>query len=387
MASLGETPSMSPFDDFIQTLKRFERQLFGLVISSFFFSSVLTIVEYRHFDAGFMALTSLVAGVMGIAAVLSQYVGSLGNVRRKVDDLLLFEPERSASNVSATLVLAVLSLGGFYYFAVNGDRTCLLFASASTFLFFRALASALLTIEQATEQERVWHNMPADERNAWIDRHVERLEREFAADQIERGVTHQFQEMLEESRRRSRESGRSLSEFRRRVREGKRAQWRLRWRHRFDRVHLFSINARRRLAGERLVLTTERLKLAGRDKRMNDRLNERRGELARKAYRNIKDGRSVLTRIEGSGIVIHQPEGFGWQCMLIDRSIDEADARTVVHDVSVLRDEKSGQLPAVAMFVEPGAEVSLQARKLFETEGLRLYWVSSWQEQPPQNAG
>jgi len=118
------------------------------------------------------------------------------------------------------------------------------------------------------------------------------------------------------------------------------------------------------------------LKIAMIEKQVNERLME----LARKAYQKIKDGRSVSTRIEGSEIVIHKPEDFGWQCLVIDRSIDKAKAGNLLRDLAALRIAKTGRFPVVALFFEPGAELSLQARKLLEAEGLRLYWVSSWHQ-------
>ncbi len=158
---------MEDLQRFLSDIKHLERSLFGLILSSFIFSLLAILAQYDKFDVPFKALTELVGGTMGSAAILSAYLGRLRHPADKTSNALNFQPRGNGIIASLSLFVSIAMFYLFYVFARNESEACLFFLAVGMFTFFRTLASAAITMRRAEEQKLAWRQMSEEERRNW----------------------------------------------------------------------------------------------------------------------------------------------------------------------------------------------------------------------------
>jgi hypothetical protein len=174
---------MGDFDDFAQSLQRFERRLVILVTASIAYGAVVGLIQYSTFDVSFQTLTGLVCTIMGIAGVLPRYLASLRNSRQETDFILLYQPEKHHVWVAPNFILSVVALCVYYPLVRAQSFWCVVFAAISSYLFFSALTTSHLIIQTRDRQELLWNVMSVEQRTAWSDRQIERINQELKRDE------------------------------------------------------------------------------------------------------------------------------------------------------------------------------------------------------------
>jgi hypothetical protein len=340
---------MKGFKDFIEAFKQYERQLFSLVLSSFFLSSLLTIIEHQQFSSDFMVLSSIVGGIMGVAGILSSYHGSLRNVRDKLDYLLRFEPQLPRLSLPIAFAVVAMLLGAFYYLAVNGNPFCLMFLAVAQFLFFKALAGSLLGQEILSRQEDTWKAMSPEERATWD-----------ARQEKQRVFLEKLKEMASESEMRV---DQWTADVKRTRKNTKRTLRRI---YIWDRLHNLSLRLRVAIAGNHLLTRWERL-----DQHM---IEEEAQNLIDKYYQDdiesIIAGKVPAIPLENTKHSIYKEHGRVY--VVFDApTITSAEALKIIEELSPLKEISNEKYELIAV-VQPNTQITFEAGKYFSDYGIKI---------------
>src|SRR5215212_6773657 len=102
---------MQELDTLIETTKNLEKRLVTVTLSSWLFSILAAIIQYRNFDVAFNTLVTIFGGILGTAAILSVYLRQIKHPSETVRDLLDFRPVFA----SFSAFLGLLISTGFFY--------------------------------------------------------------------------------------------------------------------------------------------------------------------------------------------------------------------------------------------------------------------------------
>jgi len=157
----------SELREFLNAVKRTEKELLTLVMGSFLFSLLPAIARYK--DVSFSAVVELLGGCMGAAGVLSAFFGSYVHPAEKYE-VLDYRPIFPGLGVAVCISLSALCFYLFYSLSDYSNDLSLLFVAAGTFLFFYMLGRAVVVIERIEFQKAIWAGMTSEMRTRFYDR-------------------------------------------------------------------------------------------------------------------------------------------------------------------------------------------------------------------------
>ena len=248
---------MGEFDQFVGSMKSFERKLFALVASSFVFSTVAALAERGQFGIDFQTLTALVAGIMGVAGVLTQYLRNLMNARLQTDELLRMKPPKSQAATGLGFFIAALSLCGFYYLARNAEQICLLLLSIGIFVFFSSLSKCYLTIQAFEQQAAIWKSMTPAQQDEWRERERQYLLRKFQIEEQQREAGEKVREIIRDAERVHQDVQKTIRQTREQRAAWRREKRQEKWKRFRKKFYEATIRLRRRMAGDKLLTHSE----------------------------------------------------------------------------------------------------------------------------------
>jgi hypothetical protein len=345
----------------IEITRRMETQLVRVILSSWLFSTLAIIIQHRQFDIAFSTLVTIVGGVVGTAAILSVYLRRIQHPAFMVDCILRNRP--FGGTLAFVLMLSSAVCFFFYYsFAKQSNELCVLFFGAGTFLFFYTLADAASRMLVNEQQKILWQSMEAEERRKWRQENdpkiiqLERLQQQLkelkATSSIsEEELDRQAQELADKelARRERRE------QFVRRVRDGT-----------YPFRKLFGLVSKK----EKMDREIEALRKEDRRKiwlNWGDSLHEQN------TARIINSEVKPIT-LEATGLQIYE-FGDRYKYFVVNEDLNQSKAEWYLGALNVLGGQRDalGRFEFIAGIILPNVEVTYEARKILENNGIVLY--------------
>lgn len=352
----------------IDITRRMEKQLVGVILSSWLFSTLAIIIQHRQFDIAFSTLVTIVGGVVGTAAILSVYLRRIQHPAFMTDYILRNRP--FGGTLAFVLMLSSAVCFFFYYsFAKQSSELCVLFFGAGTFLFFYALADAASRMLVNEQQKILWQSMEGEARWKWrqendpeiiqLKREKQQLEELLATASIsQEELEWQAQELADKemARRKRRE------QFVRWVRDG---TYPLR-----KPFGLVSDKEKRNreIQADKIKLDEMREK----DEieiwlNWGDNLHEQN------TARIISSEVKPIT-LEATGLQVYE-FGDRYKYFVVDEDLDQSKAEWYLGALNVLEGQRDvlGRFEFIAGIILPNVEVTYEARKTLENNGIDLH--------------
>jgi hypothetical protein len=151
-------------------VQTFERQVRGLVASSFVFSAVGVVGQVKVFkdDPGFLALSQLVGTLAGAAAVLLTYFRWAQHPVEERSITLNYVPGSHGVHVAVAFVIAAILLLIHYEMARAGWHLSAIPFAAACYAAFYAWTTGALAAATLDRQRELWASMNMDQRINWI---------------------------------------------------------------------------------------------------------------------------------------------------------------------------------------------------------------------------
>jgi hypothetical protein len=362
-----EPESPSQFTRFAQGVKSFEKTIYGLVVSSFIFSGIGSLLhaDPRN-DPGLAAMTTLLGTVAGVAGVLVTFVGWTSHPLDQHPQLIRFRATQYAWRIGLSFLLSIAALYAYFDLFHTTPLASVGAFPIATFFFFRGLVTGFLVARDSDAQQRTWDSMTTDKRAEWAT---------FEAEEKRHDA--EMRARLDEMRRSSEDIKRQIRKVNIHVRDMQRRQLYTKIRRVMEKLHTASMNFRFKLAGGLLLLPSERLKRTVYEWEVEEVRARVEKEIAEEAYLHIKDGTLQALPLETTKIEVYNSHA--WHYFFITESLNESGARELLNSVARFRDPKTGNLRPLMGFVEGAIDVSVEARDCLHKEGVKLFRTSNWQ--------
>jgi len=362
---------MRHFNHFTSGLKQFERRLFGLVLSSFVFSAISATLEYDHFPKSFLMLTSLVAGLCGIAGSLAPYLESLGNIHNAQDRLLRFQPSRSRGRMALQLLLSATSLIIFNYLATRNYAGCLIFACAATFLFFNALARAYLMMVTLERQEVEWRRLTVSQREEWKRAELQRIAAELERRKREIDERQALMKRIGDLTEITERLGTDGQALTRRVRQERAERRRKFIRNALSSLYQRSLNVRKKVFKGAFLLANERIEIEYQEAQAEEAFQEAMFGSLESDYRQIQRHEVSPILLETSGRELFRVNNRTYT--MLGGEIKEPEAQQIIEDLAAVRDKHDILGKNLFAVIPSGSVVSFQARALFQSHQIEIF--------------
>jgi hypothetical protein len=365
----------------IEITRRMESQLVKAILSSWLFSVLAIIIQYRQFDIAFGTLVTIVGGVVGTAAILSVYLRRVQHPAFLVDYVLRNRP--FGGFLAIILMLgAAICFYYYYQFAKQSNETCLLFFGAGTFLFFYTLSDAASRMLVNEQQKIVWQSMTPEQQWDWRKENDPKIiQLEWLERQLEELQSKALVPMEELERK-----GRELAE--------KRWQKEQRREHFTKRVRSTTYPIRTKFG---LVSGKEKKdRELEASKREIEKIREQDkfeiwwnwgDNLHKQNATKIHNSEVSPITLEGSGLQIFE---FGeyYKYFVVKEKIDQNKANWYLEALKALGEQNSilGKFQFLAGILLPNVEVTYEARKNLENVGIELYKYIPMQESSEQSS-
>ncbi len=339
-------------DAFIAIVGKLERQMVGVILASWVFSLLPLIVQNRRFDVSFNVVVTIVAGVAGMAAILSIYLGRLKHASEIREGALNFYPSLKGLAACITLLMSAFLFYFYYIFAKSSDEICLLFFGMGTFFFFRTLASAASTILTIKQQRNFWRAMSLDDRLAWLKNRQE-LREVLQSLETPDESEQKFKESLEKTRQNLQESSRRL-------------RWQ-RFRHMIRLIQWRTYRIRKTLR-----LTTPREDIFELQvQEFVDELGTIEDDIShRNNVQRIERGEIQPIILEAKGIEYYSIKKFKY--FFVTEALDENKVNWYLDGLSGLKEKGGEKFELVVVVVPKTVSVTHEAIHMLEQEGIHL---------------
>lgn len=336
---------MATLDEVLRELKGLQSKLFRQVLMSYVFSIVGVLMAEGKFDLSFKALTELVAGTLGTAGILSSYFSGAIHPSEEFDFLLGFSPLLASIKVVFGLGISAALFYASYFLAQLEYKVCAFVLAIGMFFFFRTMTSTVLDISKIQQQRALWQSMSLESRQGWFKRR-------------------------EDVRRRLRESADWIDELNRAteaanklVRNTKRENRILRIKTFFKLLWIRSFPMRKKL---HLVSATEQFEA-------DQLLREFKEQMTRDAVQKVRSGTIRPLFLEGTHLQLFETDGRKY--FQLEGPIDQETAHACLLGLARLKNVADKPFADVTAILEPSAQISFEAKKLFREEGVELFVV------------
>lgn len=351
------------FAQFANALRAFEGRVIGLVLSSFLFSGVGSIVGAQRFGADFVAFTTLVGGAAGAAGLLSEYVSGLRTAQQARAELLRFDASRTARPIAMWFLATVAFLPVFYLLAREANPASALMLAAASFAFFKAMTKSFLAIQASEGQFALWGAMSQQERVTWV-------ESDLKVTLAEQEVRRINRENLERLRKMQAESDRHWSEFNRTLARQKKRQRGYEWKRRREAVvgRFLAITRplRELVPGDRLITTGEKFFDLEVEKFMEKMNQESRTE----DITNIRAGAVPTSVVETSGVSYYRVHARTY--VDLDPPTKSEAERLLIGLQELLPKDSETHRHVIAV-IKAEARLSHEAQNLLEEAGIEVF--------------
>ncbi|HLF94915.1 MAG TPA: hypothetical protein VJB14_15720 [Planctomycetota bacterium] len=328
-----------------------ERSLFKHILSSYLFSLLAVVAQHGRFEIGFQALTEVLAGTIGGAAVLSAYLGRLEHPAEEGDDLLFYRPHLPALRFTLAMAFSAAMFYVYFRFVVARDPLCLLFLCAGVFIFFRAMMGTVLELMKLEKQKALWGSLPPETQVELRLRHQKLIEDlEKSGERVRR--------MIEESGESIREQTDKIKQI---MKENRRRQ---------RRDFLRGVWAKTRGFRKRWAKWTVSDAEKAEELVAVQRLQERILELHRERAGKVLAGTVAARRLEGSEVDLYPVDA--WKYVWLKGNVGKGEAETLLGLLQPLEKTDAGSFKNVVAIVGPGASLSLNAQEILKGKGIKV---------------
>ena len=333
----------SELREFLNAVKRTEKELLTLVMGSFLFSLLPAIARYK--DVSFSAVVELLGGCMGAAGVLSAFFGSYVHPAEKYE-VLDYRPIFPGLGVAVCISLSALCFYLFYSLSDYSNDLSLLFVAAGTFLFFYMLGRAVVVIERIEFQKAIWAGMTSEMRTRFYDRQaaLEKLSND-----------------LEKTVEQQRSGPDPVKEAKRDVKEAKKQDRRRRWKWRRASAARWFLRTRQRIAGDRLLTSREKL-----EKWMDEREFRIIAGFENDLVLQILDGENPTSVLEGTSLRVYRDGP--WLFVVIDGKMDLNAAEDCATKLKALRESAR----RVFVIIAPSAQLTFDAEQALRSTHVEI---------------